>query len=751
MLKKSLIVLSISILGSSILLGQGIGTWKTYTSKKEIVSVASSNDDQVWCATKGGAFMYENSSGSFLQLSSSEGLTNPLLTSLAVDNLNQVWMGTYVGSEPGMVNVYNSESGVVNKINDIYNSDFAQKNINSMTVSGDTILVSTAFGLSLINPNNYSFYDTFVKFGYFTAALPVVSAAIFNNRFFVITDDGIAVQKSHSTNLTAPESWDSFTFGIDFNAGLAYEFTRYNNKVLAATNNGIFEFSNGMWIQSLMNGVTVENIYSNGNMIYLVTKENNVNKIYSYDGSDVTLIFSNEENYTITDLFVTSSGIIYTGTSSGLLKIESGNNELIIPKGPANNSFPSIDVDINGTLWVGTGKDVYGIGVMSFDGNEWSLLNSTTNSNILSNAFHKVYADGDTKYFCNWGKGLTVLKNDVLTNYTAEASGIQGIPDDPSFLVVTDVKVDSKGNIWILNLQSAERAPLSVIRTNGDVQSFQFNNPFISDNDLAYDLEIDQYDTKWFAVTTGNEGLYYFNENGTFDNSNDDTMGRLRESDGLSSSLISSIALDKLGTLWVGTNVGVDIIRNPSSPSSGISSLIGLNQQSITDIEVDPLNQKWVGTVQGLVHLSEDGTYVIDNYTSENSPLPSNDIKSVSVDEKNGIVYVGTDFGLAALTTSSVAPQGNMDELFVYPNPVVINSNSAPNVTIKGLISDTSIKVLSVSGKLIREFVTPGGSIAFWDATDEEGNFVPSGVYIIVAYDEDGSNVAKAKVAVLRQ
>jgi len=751
MLKKILVAISLFLMCSGILIGQGIGTWKTYTSKKEIISVAASNDNEIWCATTGGAFMYESLTGSFLQLSSSEGLTNPLLTSIAVDKLNQVWFGTYVGSAPGMVNVYNSESGVISKINDIYNSDFTQKNINSITVSGDTILVSTAFGLSLINPENSSFYDTFVKFGDFTAALPVVSSAIFNNRFFVVTDDGIAVQKNNSTNLTAPESWDTFEFGIDINASVGYELARFDNKVYVATSNGLFIFSNGVWTQSLMNGIDVENIFSNGNSLYIVTNENSVNKIYSYNGSDLTTIFNNDENYEITDLFVTSSSIIYAGTFSGLLKIESNNKELIVPNGPANNSFPSVDVDADGTLWAGTGKDVYGIGVMSFNGDEWSLLSTSTNSDILTNAFHKVYAYDNTKYFCNWGKGLTVLKDGVLTNYNHETTGIVGIPDNPDFLVVTDVKVDSKGNIWILNLQSADRAPLSVIRKNGDVQSFQFDNPYLSDNDLAYKLVIDQYDTKWFTVTTGSVGLYYFNENGTFDNTNDDFMGRLRESNGLSSNSISAIALDKLGSLWVGTNVGVDIIRDPANPTSGISSVIGLAQQSITDIEVDPLNQKWVGTVEGLVNLSEDGTFVINNYTSENSPLPSNDIKSVSVDEKNGIVYVGTDFGLAALTTSSISPQNNMDNLFVYPNPVVINSSTQPNVTIKGLISNTSIKVLSVSGQLINEFETPGGSIAFWDATDEEGKLVPSGIYIIVAFDEDGSNVAKAKVAILRQ
>lgn len=749
MLKKILFA-SVVILGSISVFAQDIGTWKTYTAKKEIVSISAMNDNEIWCATTGGAFMYDATSRSFLQLSSSEGLTNPQLTSTAVDQLNQVWFGTFVGSEPGMLNVYNFNSGVVNKINDIYNSDFSQRNINSISTSGDTVLVSTAFGLSLLNPNNYSFYDTFVKFGDFDAATPVVYSNKYNNRFYVITDDGIAVQKNNSTNLTAPEAWDSFPFGTGIPVSTATEFANFSNLVLLATDRGIYQYASGNWALYLLQDVNVKNIFSNGNTLSILTNENGVDKVYNYDGADLTIVFENSDKYNISDLYITSSGVVYAGTNSGLHKIESGSSELLVPNGPANNAFLSLDVDETGTLWVGTGDDAFGIGVMSFNGNEWNLLNKSSNSEIISNGFHKVYTNGNTKYFCNWGSGLTVLKDNTITNYTPETTGIAGIPNAPNFLVVTDVRVDSKGNTWVLNLQSADRAPLSVIRENGEVFSFQINSPYVAENDLAYVMEIDQYDTKWFNITTGNVGLFYFNENGTFDDDSDDISGRLRSADGLLSSSVSALALDKFGYLWVGTNVGINIIPDPSNPTSRISSVTALSQQTITDIEVDPLNQKWVGTVQGLFHLSEDGTFVIDQYTSENSPLPSNEIKSISVDEKNGIVYVGTDFGLTALTTSSIKPQENMDDLFVYPNPVIIKGSTPQNITIKGLISNTSIKVLSIAGKLIKEFETPGGSIAFWDGKDEEGNFVSSGVYLIVAYDEDGANVATAKVAVLR-
>ncbi|KUG24822.1 hypothetical protein ASZ90_005366 [hydrocarbon metagenome] len=736
---------------TNLSLGQGIGTWQSFSSKKEIVAVTSLDDNHIWCATTGGAFMFENSSESFLQLGTSDGLSNPLLTSVAADKLNQIWFGTQLGAQPGMLNVYNFENGLVRKINDIINSNFAQKNINQINVSGDTVLVSTAFGLSLINPNNYSFYDTFIKFGDFPATISIKSSAKFN-RFFVITNNGVAVQKINSTNLSAPESWDSYFFGSGLPANNAYALVRFNNDILIATSSGVLKFENNSWQPFVLSGIDARNIATSQNELYITSLESGRNKIYKYSLGSTSVAFENAENFGINDIHVTASGIIFAATNSGLLKIQSNSYDLIVPDGPANNAFLSLAADNNGELWVGTGDDVYGIGVMHFNGINWDLLSRESNPEIITNSYHKVYAGSDnTKYFCNWGRGLTVLKDNVITNYTAQNSNIAGVPADPTFLAISDVKTDSKGNIWVVNHQSAERKPLSVITTSGDAHGFEFKNPVVTESDLAYHLEIDQYDTKWFAITVGNVGLYYFNENGTINNPNDDKMGLIRTIDGLVSNSISALALDQRGALWVGTNLGVSIIPNPSTPTSRITTVLGLRQQTITDIKVDPLNQKWVGTMQGLFHLSEDGTVVINSYNSENSPLPSNEIKSIAVDGVNGIVYVGTDFGLSALKTTSVSPRESFDELFIYPNPVKVSKDFNQNITIEGLIANSSIRVLSITGKLVREIVTPGGRIAFWDGKDMDGNFVASGIYLIVAYDEDGSNVAKAKVAILRE
>ena len=59
--------------------------------------------------------------------------------------------------------------------------------------------------------------------------------------------------------------------------------------------------------------------------------------------------------------------------------------------------------------------------------------------------------------------------------------------------------------------------------------------------------------------------------------------------------------------------------------------------------------------------------------------------------------------------------------------------------------------MLTVSGSLVTQFEAQGGGRAFWDGRDKRGAFVPSGIYFIVAFAENGSQTVTGKVAVVRK
>ena len=75
-------------------------------------------------------------------------------------------------------------------------------------------------------------------------------------------------------------------------------------------------------------------------------------------------------------------------------------------------------------------------------------------------------------------------------------------------------------------------------------------------------------------------------------------------------------------------------------------------------------------------------------------------------------------------------------------------------IQIVGLVSDSQIKIFSVSGRLVSHLPGPAGTVegnnAYWYGTDDGGNLVPSGVYIVLAYSSDGSQSVVGKIAVVR-
>jgi len=176
-----------------------------------------------------------------------------------------------------------------------------------------------------------------------------------------------------------------------------------------------------------------------------------------------------------------------------------------------------------------------------------------------------------------------------------------------------------------------------------------------------------------------------------------------------------------------------------------------LREQSIQSIAVDALNQKWAGTKEGVFVVSSDGSRLLQPYTVSNTDgaLIDDDVRSISIDQQQGIVYMGTEKGLSAFWIASVQTQRTYTKLDIGPNPFVLPASVS--LSIRNLVENSSIKILSVDGRKVKEFEAQGGGRAFWDGRDEAGSYVSSGVYLIIAFAENGEQVTHGKVIVVRR
>lgn len=714
--------------------------WQNYSDMKNIKGITAS-DTHIWSATSGGISAFDTEENLFEIINKTAGLSSQIITSVAVDKSGKIWIGSF----EGFINVYDPKDKSLVKINDIANTTKSQKQINDIYISNDTAFVSTDFGLSLINISTFTFLDSFLKLGTFPSEIKVINS-IKKNLLYVATESGIAVQKPGAQNLLAPESWNNVRISLNnYQDANIYKISFHKDKLFAATDKGLYSINQDYSWSFEGSARNYIDLFSYNDELLLITS----NALYSYSGNKYDLIYTNEK-LNFSSVIKNSFGT-FIGTDKGLVKVSGGEFNILIPEGPTSNNFINISVDNKSNLWVATGRDVYGIGVFQFDGSSWKDYNILTNPELVSNAYHNVYASSEgTIYFANWGRGFSTYKDGVFNNYNAKTSDLVGIPADPNFIVIYDLKTDSRGNIWMTNLQSASRKPLSVMTPEKKFYHYEFKNPLINENELIGNLVIDQNDRKWFAVTVGDRGLYYYDENKTFESLTDDKTGYFSRNDGLISDEITSLSIDLRGQLWIGTNQGISLIPDVSKPKITNAVALSLRSQSISSILVDPLNNKWIATKNGIYYFSSDGIQLLEHYTVENSPLPTNDIKNLAFDKKKGILYAGSDYGLTSLKTSALLPQESFTELFVYPNPLYIDGNSI-KLTIEGLVQNSKIKIFSVSGQMINEISTPGGSVAFWDGKDLDGKYVASGIYIIVAYDSEGNNSTTSKVAVINK
>ena len=173
-----------------------------------------------------------------------------------------------------------------------------------------------------------------------------------------------------------------------------------------------------------------------------------------------------------------------------------------------------------------------------------------------------------------------------------------------------------------------------------------------------------------------------------------------------------------------------------------------LNTETITSIAVDGANKKWLGTQTAGVYLvSDDGTEEVYHFTEENSPLLSNKINDVAINHETGEVFFATNKGLISYRGSATMGSDEFRDVYVYPNPV--RENYEGEITIRGLVSDVSVKITDTSGNIVYETTAEGGQ-ATWNGKNFSGQRVSTGVYLVFCSNEDGTKTHITKLLFIR-
>lgn len=737
----------VATIGVSMLAKAGIGEWKNYTDMKNVVALVCTRD-AIWAATSGGMFRYTVRDSTFTKFTNSEGLTGNDVSAIGLDENGAIWLG----EQSGAIDVYSPSKKSWQYIRDISLSTKQLKSVNAFFSSGDSMYIATGFGVSLFSLSRFEFKDTYSNFGSF-ANPNVTGVLISRGRFFISTTGGLAVSRPNSTNLAAPESWDVFTNPASANAVAAFR-----GNVYAGTDAGLYVYQNGTW--SLSNGITqaIRTLVSTDSMLYAAVRT----AVISVSPSSVVSVLGGQSPALISVAALDSSKRVIVGFRDGGMGIMNPDGSgwtQSVPNGPASNFFSSLAIDENGTLWAASARSS-GRGFYSFDGSRWKNYNLATLPQLKTNDYFNIaIGPNNSKWIGSWGGGVALMNSsgDLVRVFDDKYPGLVGsVPTDLKYIVPGKAAADRFGTMWVPLSGSLSGDVLWRMKPDSSWESVRAasSNSF----NLVFSVTIDRNGTKWCSNSLPEHqpqfrNFMFYNESVNIPGSMADHWGEVTVADGLTSGEIYCTVEDKNGSLWVGTAAGVTIISEPLRPASHISKVFlgAVRDQRINAIAVDPLNNKWLGTKQGVIVLSPDGTSLLAHYdvTNTDGKLVANNVLSIVFDDKRGFAYFGTEKGLSSLEIAAIETEEKLSSLEVAPNPFILPDE--PSVMIKGLVENTTIKILSTTGGLVRQFAAQGGGRAFWDGTDSKGAVVGSGVYVVVAYAENGNQVSTAKIAVVRK
>ena len=754
------------------------GTWIAHTTARAITD-ASVSSSVVWAASRGGVFSYDRVTGEITSYTAAEGLYTVEAQAIAHDpSQNVVW----VGYNDGVIDRLDVATGHVRTFFDIQRSErFPDKNINRMRLQGDSLLVATAFGLVVFDTRRDEVRDTYSRLGLLPAATAVhdlVVAPLPNRQTGLIlgTEAGVVWAPLSASNLQDPESWT-----VEVIESLTPEVRAIHaqdGSVLVGTDSGIHRRQAGGRFNLVT--ATPEPIYSFtavGDRV-LATARFRVYEISATGASQLLggyqdlqrVVSISEDEFWLADRELGLSHFQWSlgATEPNLLTAS------IFPDGPFDSPFGDLQTDVDGNLWAAavTGLPMSGFYRMRPSG-EWTNFTTRFVSELYRlGDFWVVHAANNGAWAGSRGGGLAHIDAaDQVTIYNSDNSTLLPAVGTSNYIIVHGIASESDGTLWMTNTIAPN--PLHVRSPDGQWTGLP---PPICENSAPPTalgpMMIDSNGNKWIILQNpGNlnftSGLIILDTKETPSDSSDDDCQFYNESalngTGLPGSQITSITEDLTGRIWISTDGGIAYFRTSSvaasdpsvratwpvwgDPSLGSYALRGLQ---VNDIAVDPSNRLWVATDDGVYLIQEgDGFELVHQFGVDNSPLFSNVIQTIAVDARTGRVFMGTDKGLISYQSDAIQPAEAAQDLFIYPNPVRIETGAEPEIYIEGLVAETELSILTVDGTLIDRFDTRGGRVR-WDARDQRGSQVPSGMYLVVASGKNGEGVAYGKIAVIR-
>lgn len=716
--------------------------WSDLFSYNNVLAIREDNGKLI-AATENGIFYYTPATGELSKLSKANGLHEVKISAFDYNPETKIGL---VGYANGSMDVITPE-GITYVVDIPIASGYTgNKKINHISILGNLAVISVGYGVSIFKLDKKEFGDSsfFMVNGVYEAAK---EAVIKGNLVYVVTAAGL---KSHEMDVTFPifSSWNNLATG---------NFTQISgSSIIAYSNANIVKFGDGSSFANLPKSFTdIRDVIVTAQNI-IVADANEVS-VFNISGAFVK---SYDAGESLNSGFYSDSKI-YAATKVSGIKNEAG--DLLKPDGPYNNTSYKIDVKEGQIVIASGGKNENldpitnrNLGYYHFDGTKWNypqlFINFPGNLNVLDAVINP--SQSSEVFFYNYAfdigvKGIYKMDNNqFVKKYATDdqfLNRVGGLAFDENSQLFASVAYypNPKLGFYYYN-RSADNFQLVSVVDAKDVQKPMVKSGII-----------------YIPSNRAGGGLLVYDYKNTPSSTGDDRFIMLRKNNNLPTEVVTSVNLDKNDDLWIGTVNGLRVIGDPSSiltednPQANpiIIEENGLGEElfrdsSVLQIEVDAGNQKWISIDGGGVfYMNSTGEQTLNHFTKENSPLPTNNITDIKVDNKSGKVYFVSADGIMVYQGDVLYVSENFGDVLVYPNPVVYSKYKG-NVNIRGLAEKTNIRITDAAGNLVHQAVSRGGYYE-WNLNNQRGVRVASGIYFLLMTNSDGTDTATAKIAVV--
>lgn len=757
---------------------QQLGTWKLHLSYY-IATKSEAGGSTIYSLMNGNLLSYDTEDGEVRTYDHMDILSDAGIAYIAYSNEADKLLIVY---NNGNIDLLDKDDNVQN-LSSLKDKTMLNKEVANVSIAGSMAYLATGFGFVEVDMKEGVFRNTY-RLPYTIYCITASDEAV-----FIGTPEGIRYCLKDG-NMQLEENWK---IRLDWGGFNSMHF--FQNKLIAKSQDGIYvldpyntskqyRIARGNFTSLKQTG---KQLFWHNKTTYGYTSDVSGTDEASLNAAVTTISYENNWS----DVSHVNGTYWMSEQEKGLRGYKMSGNEFIPTEEVIQPSSPIRDLGYN-VSWAGDRLLVAGgintVGSfenpatsMYYENGEWTNFTELERTGRFAKVTPVNTTDlvqdplDNTHHFASpYRSGLCEYRNGKFVElYNPDNSPLKSIQQhNPASswyykqVLCSALSYDAEGNLWMA--QSMLDTTFYIRKPNGNWFKLRYNEmsgSSLIDKILHHSSGIKLVSSRRLEK----RGVFCIDMKGT-ERTTDDKTRLLQDFVNQDNTpylpdQFFCLCEDLDGMVWVGTSAGLFVIEDVTkvfdkdfyftqikinrNDGSGLADYL-FNDVSISCIAIDAANRKWIGTqANGAYLISADGQEMLHHFTTEDSPLLSNNVQSIAVHPGTGEVAFGTDKGICTFISDATTPEEELEKsnVVVFPNPVTPDYNGP--IAIRGLVENSEVKIISTGGQLVWNGTSSGGTCT-WNGVANNGKPVASGIYHVVANTPEGGKAIMTRIVIVR-